>query len=320
MVLLGSAPVVEMWIRTVLAIRRLRVVEPADAATTTRSPGTGRTRFVYLIARRCCSWSSSRWPRPGWAVPMLVLAAAYGRVPGSAARPRPAAGAGQPAGRGPAAERRWRSTARSSPSTSPPTSRRSTRWPCGCRTSSGSGGGSSSSPGPAATVPAIAGADRRARSCCAARCASLDATITPGLTTVFYVNNGLKNTHYIERRELAHIWLNHGDSEKPACFNPVHAIYDRIFAAGQAGIDRYARHGVTSRRRSSRSSGVRRSRRSRCAPAPPAAEPARRRSSTRRPGSGRSRTSDVYSLPVGDGDRRRAAGPRLPRWCSGPTR
>ncbi|WP_460447341.1 CDP-glycerol glycerophosphotransferase family protein, partial [Angustibacter aerolatus] len=73
---------------------------------------------------------------------------------------------------------------------------------------------------------------------------SLDDTMASSVTTVFYVNNGLKNTHYVERRELTHVWLNHGDSEKPACFNPVHAIYDRIFTAGQAGIDRYGRHGV----------------------------------------------------------------------------
>ncbi|MFJ6417078.1 CDP-glycerol glycerophosphotransferase family protein [Paeniglutamicibacter sp. NPDC091659] len=73
---------------------------------------------------------------------------------------------------------------------------------------------------------------------------SLEAVLVPGLTTAFYVNNAVKNTHLIERRELHHIWLNHGDSEKPACFNPVHAIYDEIFAAGQAGIDRYERHGV----------------------------------------------------------------------------
>lgn len=74
--------------------------------------------------------------------------------------------------------------------------------------------------------------------------ASLEEVIVPSLTTCFYVNNAVKNTHFIERRELTHVWLNHGDSEKPACFNPVHAIYDLIFAAGQAGIDRYARHGV----------------------------------------------------------------------------
>ena len=73
---------------------------------------------------------------------------------------------------------------------------------------------------------------------------SLEEVIGPTLTTTFYVNNAVRNTHFIERRELTHVWLNHGDSEKPACFNPVHAIYDKIFTAGQAGIDRYARHGV----------------------------------------------------------------------------
>ena len=73
---------------------------------------------------------------------------------------------------------------------------------------------------------------------------SIEEIIVDSMTTAFYVNNAARNTHLVERRELTHIWLNHGDSEKPACFNPVHAIYDLIFAAGQAGIDRYARHGV----------------------------------------------------------------------------
>lgn len=73
---------------------------------------------------------------------------------------------------------------------------------------------------------------------------SLEEVIVPSMTTSFYVNNAVRNTHFIERRELTHVWLNHGDSEKPACFNPVHAIYDLIFAAGRAGVDRYARHGV----------------------------------------------------------------------------
>ncbi len=73
---------------------------------------------------------------------------------------------------------------------------------------------------------------------------SLETVITPSLKVAFYVNNAGKNSHFIERREMTHVWLNHGDSEKPACFNPVHAIYDYIYAAGQAGIDRYARHGV----------------------------------------------------------------------------
>lgn len=73
---------------------------------------------------------------------------------------------------------------------------------------------------------------------------SLEDLITPSLKAAFYVNNAGLNTHFIERREMTHVWLNHGDSEKPACYNPVHGIYDYIFAAGQAGVDRYARHGV----------------------------------------------------------------------------
>jgi hypothetical protein len=74
---------------------------------------------------------------------------------------------------------------------------------------------------------------------------SLEEVVVPSMTAAFYVNNAVRNTHFVERRELVHVWLNHGDSEKPACYNPVHAIYDLLFAAGQAGIDRYARHGIT---------------------------------------------------------------------------
>ena len=74
---------------------------------------------------------------------------------------------------------------------------------------------------------------------------SLEDVVVPTLTTCFYVNNAVRNAHFVERRELTHVWLNHGDSEKPACYNPVHAIYDLLFAAGQAGVDRYARHGIT---------------------------------------------------------------------------
>ena len=73
---------------------------------------------------------------------------------------------------------------------------------------------------------------------------SLEEVVVPSMRAAFYVNNAVRNTHFVERRELVHVWLNHGDSEKPACYNPVHAIYDLLFAAGQAGIDRYARHGV----------------------------------------------------------------------------
>ncbi len=128
---------------------------------------------------------------------------------------------------------------------------------------------------------------------------SLEDIICPSLTTAFYVNNAVRNTHLIERRELTHVWLNHGDSEKPACYNPVHAIYDKLFTDGR-GRHRPLRpaRGGTSRGRSSRSSVVRRWSRSE-PPAGRSAPSPRQPFCTHRPGRGRTRTSRVYSLPQG---------------------
>ncbi|GAB3648788.1 CDP-glycerol glycerophosphotransferase family protein [Glycomyces tarimensis] len=72
----------------------------------------------------------------------------------------------------------------------------------------------------------------------------IDGVIPESVTTVFYVNNGMKNTHLVRDPELLHIQLLHGDSDKVSSYNPVTAMYDRVFCAGQAGIDRYAGHGV----------------------------------------------------------------------------
>jgi hypothetical protein len=72
----------------------------------------------------------------------------------------------------------------------------------------------------------------------------VDTAVTPGLKAVFYVNNGMKNTHIVRFTHLTHIHLGHGDSEKPAGYNPITAMYDRIFVPGQAAIDRYEKHGV----------------------------------------------------------------------------
>jgi CDP-glycerol glycerophosphotransferase (TagB/SpsB family) len=43
---------------------------------------------------------------------------------------------------------------------------------------------------------------------------------------------------------LTHIQLLHGDSDKPPSYNPVTTMFDKIYVAGQAGIDRYAANGV----------------------------------------------------------------------------
>lgn len=73
---------------------------------------------------------------------------------------------------------------------------------------------------------------------------SVDEAIVPSLTVAFYVNHGAKNSHCIRFGQLTHIQLHHGDSDKAPSANPVSAIFDKIFVAGQAAIDRYARAGV----------------------------------------------------------------------------
>jgi hypothetical protein len=72
----------------------------------------------------------------------------------------------------------------------------------------------------------------------------VDAVVTPSMRACFYVNNGAKNAHMVRFNQLTHIQMLHGDSDKASSFNPVTGMFDRIFVAGQAGIDRYAANGV----------------------------------------------------------------------------
>ena len=73
---------------------------------------------------------------------------------------------------------------------------------------------------------------------------SLDYVVSPSVRAVFHVNNSMRNTHMVRFAHLTHVQLLHGDSEKAPSYNPVTAMYDKVFVAGQAGIDRYADHGV----------------------------------------------------------------------------
>ncbi|MFI2711405.1 CDP-glycerol glycerophosphotransferase family protein [Micromonospora sp. NPDC018662] len=73
---------------------------------------------------------------------------------------------------------------------------------------------------------------------------ALDEALVPSLRAAFYVNHGAKNAHCIRFHQLTHVQLHHGDSDKAPSANPVSAIFDKIFVAGQAAIDRYARAGV----------------------------------------------------------------------------
>jgi hypothetical protein len=72
----------------------------------------------------------------------------------------------------------------------------------------------------------------------------LDDVMVPSLTTAFYVNNGALNAHMVRYPQLNHVQLLHGDSDKATSFNPITGMFDKIFVAGQAGIDRYADNGI----------------------------------------------------------------------------
>ncbi|HEX8487724.1 MAG TPA: hypothetical protein VF642_04190, partial [Propionibacteriaceae bacterium] len=73
---------------------------------------------------------------------------------------------------------------------------------------------------------------------------SLDAMVVPSLRAAFYVQGSPANQTMQRYRQLTHVWLNHGDSDKQANFHPRHATYDKLFVSGQLGIDRYAQHGI----------------------------------------------------------------------------
>jgi len=74
--------------------------------------------------------------------------------------------------------------------------------------------------------------------------ADIGRCVPSSLTTAFYVNNAATNTHLVRYGNLTHVQLLHGDSDKVASYNPVTVMFDKIYVAGQAGINRYLDHGV----------------------------------------------------------------------------
>ncbi|MGY0003720.1 CDP-glycerol glycerophosphotransferase family protein [Micromonospora sp. I033] len=92
-------------------------------------------------------------------------------------------------------------------------------------------------------LPAVAAATRAPVVFCPTL-KTMDEALVPSLRTAFYVNHGAKNSHCIRFSQLTHVQLHHGDSDKAPSANPVSAIFDKIFVAGPAAIERYARAGV----------------------------------------------------------------------------
>jgi hypothetical protein len=87
------------------------------------------------------------------------------------------------------------------------------------------------------TMPVIyaAAGDRRA----------IRAMLPKTVRAAFYVYSGNNADFLKARRQVTHVWLHHGDSDKEASFRRKAAGYDVLVVAGQAAIDRYATHGVS---------------------------------------------------------------------------
>lgn len=78
----------------------------------------------------------------------------------------------------------------------------------------------------------------------AAHVAELDQLVPDSVRAIFYVSNENHNANGVRLPRPLHVHLGHGDSEKPSSWAKATGVFDRIFVAGQAGIDRFARHGV----------------------------------------------------------------------------
>ncbi|MGP9662861.1 CDP-glycerol glycerophosphotransferase family protein [Arthrobacter sp. AOP36-C1-22] len=72
----------------------------------------------------------------------------------------------------------------------------------------------------------------------------LDDVMPSSVRAVFYVNSVTNNANMVSYRNVKHIYLGHGDSDKEISAHPAHKMYDAIFVAGQAAIDRYATENV----------------------------------------------------------------------------
>lgn len=72
----------------------------------------------------------------------------------------------------------------------------------------------------------------------------LDDAVVPSLRAALYVNSVAANADLVTYRQMTHVYLGHGESDKALSSHPAHAMYDRIFVSGQAAVDRYEVNGV----------------------------------------------------------------------------
>ena len=61
----------------------------------------------------------------------------------------------------------------------------------------------------------------------------------PNLKAIFYVANNKSNPQMIRNNQYTHIFIGHGDSFKHASAHKVFRLYDEVWTAGDAHIDRF---------------------------------------------------------------------------------
>jgi hypothetical protein len=74
---------------------------------------------------------------------------------------------------------------------------------------------------------------------------AVDPLVVPSLRTFFYVQNSRRNGTYLSYDHITHVWLGHGDSDKPGSASALHDRYDQLLVSGRASIDRYAQAGIS---------------------------------------------------------------------------
>lgn len=68
----------------------------------------------------------------------------------------------------------------------------------------------------------------------------LMAVTPPSVRVVLYPTNVVRNDEMIRIPGPMHCFIGHGDSDKVGSFSPLNRMYDEIWVAGRAAIDRYA--------------------------------------------------------------------------------
>ncbi|HIT76033.1 MAG TPA: CDP-glycerol glycerophosphotransferase family protein [Candidatus Avipropionibacterium avicola] len=77
------------------------------------------------------------------------------------------------------------------------------------------------------------------------RLSALDGCMVDSIRAVFHVNTDHQCVDLVRFADRTQVQLNHGDSDKPSSRHPMIAMFDQVFVAGQAAIDRFVEHGVT---------------------------------------------------------------------------